>query len=134
MKEEKRNTSEIITWTDLTHKSCKSWQTIRKLFKDPTHTHHQSLVNTNQFISFSSMVEEQCQQSQSVLYYELLNASLHCCQYSASKDLRLRVFVVVVVCPLQPSSSVNSGCPGPESSILVSSRWACPISSQVTDH
>ena len=41
---------------------------------------------------------------------------------------------VVVVCPLQPSSSVNSGCPGPESSILVSSRWACPISSQVTDH
>ena len=39
-----------------------------------------------------------------------------------------------VVCPLQPSSSVNSGCPGPESSILVSSRWACPISSQVTDH
>ena len=42
--------------------------------------------------------------------------------------------IVVVVCPLQPSSSVNSGCPGPESSILVSSRWACPISSQVTDH
>ena len=42
--------------------------------------------------------------------------------------------VPVVVCPLQPSSSVNSGCPGPESSILVSSRWACPISSQVTDH
>ena len=42
--------------------------------------------------------------------------------------------VVVVVCPLQPSSSVNSGCTGPESSILVSSRWACPISSQVTDH
>ena len=41
---------------------------------------------------------------------------------------------VVVVCPLQPSSSVNSGCPGPESSILVSYRWACPISSQVTDH
>ena len=25
--------------------------------------------------------------------------------------------VVVVVCPLQPSSSVNSGCPGPESSV-----------------
>ena len=42
-------------------------------------------------------------------------------------------YVVVIVCPLQPSSSVNSGCPGPESSILVSSRWACPISSQVTD-
>ena len=36
---------------------------------------------------------------------------------------------VVVVCPLQPSSSVNSGCPDLESSILVSSRWACPISS-----
>ena len=41
---------------------------------------------------------------------------------------------VVVVCPLQPSSSVNSGCPDPERSILVSSRWACSISSQVTDH
>ena len=41
---------------------------------------------------------------------------------------------VVVVCPLQSSSSVNSGCPGPESSILVSSRWACLICSQVTDH
>ena len=40
----------------------------------------------------------------------------------------------VVVCPFQPSSSVNSGCPGPESSVLVSSRWACPISSQVTGH
>ena len=40
----------------------------------------------------------------------------------------------VVVCLLQPSSSVNSGCPGPESSVLVSSRWACPISSQVTGH
>ena len=34
----------------------------------------------------------------------------------------------------QPCSSVNSGCPGPESSILVSFRWACPISSHVTDY
>ena len=42
--------------------------------------------------------------------------------------------VVVVVCPLQPSSSVNPGYPGPESSFPVSSRLACPISSQVTDH
>ena len=41
---------------------------------------------------------------------------------------------VVVVCPLQPSSSVNPGCPGPESSVPVSSRLACPISSQVTIH
>ena len=48
--------------------------------------------------------------------------------------VKILLAVVVVVCPLQPSSSVNSGCPGPESSILVSSRWACPISSQVTDH
>ena len=46
----------------------------------------------------------------------------------------LRKLGVVVVCSLQPSSSVNSGCPGPESSVLVSSRWACPISSQVTGH
>ena len=44
------------------------------------------------------------------------------------------VDVVVVVCPLQPSSSVNPGCPGPESSVPVSSRLACPISSQVTYH
>ena len=42
--------------------------------------------------------------------------------------------VVVIVCPIQPSSSANPGCPGPESSVLVSSRLACPISSQVTDH
>ena len=41
---------------------------------------------------------------------------------------------VVVLCPLQPSSSVNPGCPGPERSVPVSSRLACPISSQVTDH
>ena len=32
------------------------------------------------------------------------------------------------------ASSANSGCPGPESSILVSSRWACPICSQMTEH
>ena len=51
----------------------------------------------------------------------------------AAPTLR-NALVVVVVCLLQPSSSVKSGCPGPESSILVSSRWACPISSQVTDH
>ena len=44
------------------------------------------------------------------------------------------VCVVVVVYPLQPSSSANPGCPGPESSVTVSSRLACPISSQVTDH
>ena len=44
------------------------------------------------------------------------------------------VLFVVVVCPLQPSSSANPGCPGPESSVSVSSRLACPISSQVTDH
>ena len=41
---------------------------------------------------------------------------------------------VVDVFPLQPSSSVNPGCPGPESSFPVSSRLACPISSHVTDH
>ena len=40
----------------------------------------------------------------------------------------------VVVCPLQPSSSANPDFPGLESSVLVSSRLACPISSQATDH
>ena len=56
------------------------------------------------------------------------------CSLSDRRGRTCIVYHVVVVCPLQPSSSVNSGCPGPESSILVSSRWACPISSQVTDH
>ena len=51
-----------------------------------------------------------------------------------STSVNEEYWAVVVVCPLQPSSSVNSGCPGPESSVLVSSRWACPISSQVTGH
>ena len=40
----------------------------------------------------------------------------------------------VVVCPIEPSSSANPGCPGPESSVPVSSCLACPINSQVTDH
>ena len=69
--------------------------------------------------------------------------SMHLATRSNNKILRTptphisssdEILVVVVVCPLQPSSSVNSGCPGPESSVLVSSRWACPISSQVTGH
>ena len=46
----------------------------------------------------------------------------------------LLVLTVVVVCPLQPASSVNPGCPGPESSVPVSSRLAYPISTPVTDH
>ena len=43
-------------------------------------------------------------------------------------------FSVVVVCPLQPSSSANTGCPGPESSVSVSSRLDCSISSYVAYH
>ena len=31
-------------------------------------------------------------------------------------------------------SSTNTGCPGPESSVPVSSLLACPINSQVTGH
>ena len=42
--------------------------------------------------------------------------------------------VVVVVCPLQPSSSSNPGFPGPEISVPISSPLACPISTHVTDH
>ena len=42
--------------------------------------------------------------------------------------------LVIVVCPLQPSSSVNPGCSCPENSVTVSSRLAYPISSQVTYH
>ena len=58
-----------------------------------------------------------------------------CCACDPSVHLSVpSICFVVVVCPLQPSSSVNSGCPGPESSVLLSSRWACPISSQVTGH
>ena len=50
-----------------------------------------------------------------------------------SVSSELLILVVVVACPLQPFSSVNSGCPGPESSVPVLYRWVCPISSQVTD-
>ena len=67
----------------------------------------------------------------------LIRRSLTCCTAEIVIPLYkafVRQHLVVVVCPFQPSSSVNSGCPGTESSILVSSRWACPISSQVTDH
>ena len=40
---------------------------------------------------------------------------------------------VVVVYSLQPSSSVNSGCPGPVSSILVSSRFVlCRLGKRVS--
>ena len=76
--------------------------------------------------------------------YSTANGWWRCAQYFviASRCLetidvclwRMFVLMCVVVCPLQPSSSVNSGCPGPERSILVSFRWACPISSQLTDH
>ena len=41
---------------------------------------------------------------------------------------------IVVISPLQPSSSVNPDCSCPDSLVPVSSRLACPISSQVTDH
>ena len=41
---------------------------------------------------------------------------------------------IVVAWPLQPSLFANPGCPGPERSILVSSRLACPITSHGTDH
>ena len=55
--------------------------------------------------------------------------STHTCNTNNSTCI-----TVVVVCPLQPSSSANPGCPGPESSVPVSSRLACPTSSHVTDH
>ena len=34
--------------TDLTHNSCKAWQTIRKLSNDPTSTNPPCLVKANQ--------------------------------------------------------------------------------------
>ena len=49
-------------------------------------------------------------------------------------NLSIQDRVVVVVCPLQPSSSVHQGCPCPESSVRVPFQLACSISSQVTDH
>ena len=49
MKEQKRKKwEEVITSTDLTHNSRKAWQTIRKLFNDPTSTNPPCLVNANQ--------------------------------------------------------------------------------------
>ena len=59
----------------------------------------------------------------------LLTSAVSCPMWSSVYECQR----VVVVCALQPSSSVNLGCPGPESSIPVSSRWACHISTQVTE-
>ena len=39
---------EVITWTDLTHNSRMTWQTIRKLSIDPTTSNPPCLVNANQ--------------------------------------------------------------------------------------
>ena len=41
--------------------------------------------------------------------------------FIVSKALLISIATVIVVCPLLSSSSVNSGCPGPESSVPVSS-------------
>ena len=49
MKDQKKNSwDEVITSTDLTHNSCKAWQTIRKLSNDPTTLNPPCLVNANQ--------------------------------------------------------------------------------------
>ena len=46
--EKKKSWEEVITSTDLTHNSRRTWQTIRKLSNDPTTPNHPCLVNANQ--------------------------------------------------------------------------------------
>ena len=49
MKEEKeKRWEEVITSIDLSHNSCKAWQTIKKLSNDPTFQNPPCPVNTNQ--------------------------------------------------------------------------------------
>ena len=49
MKEEKKNRwEEVITSINLTHNSRKAWQTIKKLYNDPTSPNPPCLVNSNQ--------------------------------------------------------------------------------------
>ena len=46
--EKKKSWKEVITSTDLTHNSCRAWQTIRKLYNDTTTPNPPCLVNSNQ--------------------------------------------------------------------------------------
>ena len=65
---------------------------------------------------------------------EISGTTARCMERHSKVVLEIKAVVVVVVCPLQPSSSSNPGCPGLESSVIVSSRLACPTSSQMTYH
>ena len=64
-----------------------------------------------------------------VIIIIIIHASLPVQSNGKSRGLETNGSLLIVVCPLQPSSSVNPGCPGPESSVPVSSRLTCPISS-----
>ena len=71
----------------------------------------------------------------SILLHIIDTCFLTCsCLWQTFFAVVVRPGLVVVVFPLQPPSSANPGCLCPESSVLVSSRLACPISSQVTEH
>ena len=50
MMEENKRWEEVITTTDLTHKSRKAWKTIKSLSNYPITSTHQCLVNSNQVV------------------------------------------------------------------------------------
>ena len=71
-KNKKKRWEEVITLIDLTHNSRKAWQTIKKLYNDPTSPNpHVWSTPTKSFTICSSMAKERYQQSISALYYQL---------------------------------------------------------------
>ena len=68
--EMKRRWEEVITSTNMTQPSRKTWNTIRKPSNDPTTSSPPCLVSANQFPhQLLAMAEVTCHPHQNVLYY-----------------------------------------------------------------